>query len=216
MFAAFDDPVVAGLVESLARPGGNVTGLTVQPNDLASNIDLLREIVPGMRRLFALANAAGGGFSADGGLFRAAAAMLECRGGNPGGSHCRRHCAGDGAGLKGRADALYVLSEPLANTNKGQIIAGGHREEQIPAIFGFREFVDAGGLISYGRQFFRTCSAVPPTLSTRSCAAQSLHRLASATTGEVRPHRQYESRPRCSVLEDMPQSFLLRADEVIE
>ena len=63
VFAAFNDPVATGLVKSLSQPGGNVTGLTVQPNDLASKrIELLREIVPQMRRLSALANVAGTGF----------------------------------------------------------------------------------------------------------------------------------------------------------
>src|SRR5215207_6839389 len=47
VFAAFSDPVAAGLTESLARPGGNVTGLTVQPSDLAGKrVDLLRQIIP--------------------------------------------------------------------------------------------------------------------------------------------------------------------------
>src|SRR5438477_12270581 len=57
VFAAYSDPVASGLTESLARPGGNVTGLTVQPSDLASKrVDLLRQIIPNLRRLAAVAN----------------------------------------------------------------------------------------------------------------------------------------------------------------
>ena len=77
VFAAFNDPVASGLVKSLSQPGGNVTGLTVQPNDLASKrIELLREIVPQMRRLSALANVAGTGFQREtASISRAAAAL---------------------------------------------------------------------------------------------------------------------------------------------
>src|SRR5215471_5558414 len=54
VFAAYSDPVASGLVESLARPGGNVTGLTVQPSDLNSKrLELLREIIPNVRRVAA-------------------------------------------------------------------------------------------------------------------------------------------------------------------
>ena len=63
---AFNDPVAMGLAKSLAQPGGNVTGLTVQPSDLASKrIGLLHEIVPNMRRLSALANVAGATFRSE-------------------------------------------------------------------------------------------------------------------------------------------------------
>ena len=78
VFAAYNDPVASGLVKSLSRPGSNVTGLTVQPNDLASKrVDLLREVVPNMRRLAALANVAGSGFALETGGVRAAAAALN-------------------------------------------------------------------------------------------------------------------------------------------
>ena len=152
VFAAFNDPVATGIVKSLAQPVGNVTGLTVQPSDLASKrIDLLREIVPNMRRLSALANVAGSGFLQETGSIRTAAAVLnieadivELR--------TAEDIAPALARLKGRPDALYVLSEPLVNSNKVQILQTV-MEERIPTIFGFREFVDAGGLISYGANF---------------------------------------------------------------
>ena len=122
MFAAFNDPVAAGLVKSLARPGGNVTGLTVQPNDLASKrIDLLREIVPNIRRLSALANVGGGGFARETVENQGGSGRAEYRGQYP-----RDSTADDIAPalapLKGRTDALYVLSEPLVNANKTMIL----------------------------------------------------------------------------------------------
>lgn len=152
VFAAFNDPVATGLAKSMSRPGGNVTGLTVQPNQLASKrIDLLREIVPQMRRLYALANVAGSGFQQETASIRTAAAAL-----NIDADILELRTADDIAPalarLKGRADALYVLSEPLVNSNKAQILQAV-TQERIPTIFGFREFVDAGGLMSYGANF---------------------------------------------------------------
>ena len=131
VFAAFSDPVAAGLVESLARPGGNATGLTVQPSDLASKrIDLLREIVPNFRRLSALTNVALSSFSQEAEGIRTAAAafnieanILELR--------TADDIAPALAKLKGRTDALYVLSEPLVNANKAKIIETV-TTEQIP------------------------------------------------------------------------------------
>lgn len=152
VFAAFNDPVATGLAKSLSRPSGNVTGLTVQPNELASKrIDLLREIVPQMRRLSALANVAGSGFQQETASIRTAAAAL-----NIDADILELRTADDIAPalarLKGRADALYVLSEPLVNSSKAQILQAV-TQERIPTIFGFREFVDAGGLMSYGANF---------------------------------------------------------------
>jgi len=212
VFAAFNDPVAAGLVQSLPRPGGNITGLTVKPNDLASKrIDLLREIVPGMRRLFALANAAGGGFRQETAGVRAAAAVLnveveilELR--------TADDIAPAMARLKGRADALYVLSEPLANTNKGQILQAV-TEERIPAIFGFREFVDAGGLMSYGANF-------PDLFSRAADLTDKILRGAKPADIPVQQPVKFDLIVNLKAAKALgltiPEAFLLRADEVIE
>lgn len=150
VFAAFGDPVAAGLAVSLARPGGNATGLTVQPSDLAGKrIGLLREIIPNFRRLSALTNVASTNFSEAEGIRTAAAAfgieakIFEIR--------TSDDIATALANLKG-TDALYVLSEPLVNAYKAKIIETV-TAEKIPTVFGFREFVDAGGLMSYGPNF---------------------------------------------------------------
>jgi putative ABC transport system substrate-binding protein len=212
VFAAFNDPVAAGLIQSLPRPGGNVTGLTVQPSDLASKrVDLLREIVPGMRKLFALANVAGGGFRQETAGIKAAAAVLnveveilELR--------TAEDIAPAMARLKGRADALYVLSEPLANANKGQILQAIN-EQRIPAIFGFREFVDAGGLMSYGANF--------PDLFSR--AAEFVDKILRGAKPADMPVQQpvkfdliVNLKAAKALGLKIPESFLLRADEVIE
>jgi putative ABC transport system substrate-binding protein len=212
VFAAFNDPVATGLAKSLSRPGGNVTGLTVQPNDLASKrIDLLREIVPQMRRLSALANVSMAGFQQETASIRTAAAalnieadILELR--------TAEDIAPALARLKGRADALYVLSEPLTNANKTQILQVVN-EERIPAIFGFREFVDAGGLMSYGANF--------PDLFSR--AAEFVDKILRGAKPADLPVQQpvkfdliVNLKAARALGLKIPEAFLLRADEVIE
>ena len=122
VFAAYNDPVAAGLTESLARPGGNVTGLTVQPSDLAGKrVDLLRQIVPNFSRLAALANVAGSGFLREIEGIRTAAAALNIE------ADIFELRTADDIGpalatLTGRADGFYVLSEPLVNAHRAKIL----------------------------------------------------------------------------------------------
>jgi putative ABC transport system substrate-binding protein len=152
VFAAFGDPVIAGLAASLARPGGNVTGLTVQPIDLNSKrFQLLREMIPEIRRVAALVNfSVAGGAQEQAGILSAAmslgieAKVLPVQTADDIDQSMEK--------LAGHTDALYVFSEPFTNANKDRIVKAA-RIAKIPTIFGFREFVDAGGLISYGPDF---------------------------------------------------------------
>lgn len=149
--AAYGDAVASGIIKSLARPGGNVTGLTIQPSELSSKrLELLKDIIPNVRRLAALVNTrVARGQEAV--AIRTASAKL-----NMDAKIFEIQTAGDieaaMATLAGQTDALYVYSEPLTNANKGKIIKMA-TAAKIPTIFGFREFVDAGGLISYGPNF---------------------------------------------------------------
>src|SRR5262245_6386775 len=212
VFAAYSDPVAFGLVDSLARPGGNVTGLTVQPSDLASKrIELLREIIPNFRRLSALANVASSGFSQEVEGIRTAAATLnieanifELRTADDIGPALER--------LKERSDGLYVLSEPLVNANKAQILEVV-KAARIPTMFGFREFVDAGGLMSYGPNFsdlFRR-------------AADFTDKILRGAKPADMPVQQpvkfdliFNLKAAKALGLQVPDAFLLRADEVIE
>ena len=152
VFAAVADPLGSGLVASLARPDGNVTGLSVQQTDTAGKrLELLREVVPGLRRLAILANIGNPGNVLEMGEVQAAArtfdlevALLEIR--------RAEDIAPAFEALKGRADALYVATDPLLNTNRLRIsiLALGAR---LPTMHGFREPIEAGGLISYGANF---------------------------------------------------------------
>lgn len=212
VFAAYSDPVAAGLAESLARPGGNVTGLTVQPSDLASKrIGLLRQIIPNLRRLAALANIAASGLSQEVVGIRSSAASLNIEA-----DIFELRTAEDIwpalAKIKGRADALYVLSEPLVNANKARIIATV-TEAQIPTMFGFREFVDAGGLMSYGANF--------PDLFRRAADfTDKILRGAKPADMPVQQPVKFDLIVNLKAARALglkiPDSFLLLADEVIE
>jgi putative tryptophan/tyrosine transport system substrate-binding protein len=149
--AAFGDLVAKGIVKTLARPGGNVTGLSIQPVELSSKrLELLRDIIPNVRRLAALVNTHVVGEQEVVGI-RTASAKLNIDA-NVFDIQTAEDIEAAMATLAGQTDALYVYSEPLTNANKDKIIKAA-TAAKIPTIFGFREFVDAGGLISYGPNF---------------------------------------------------------------
>jgi len=149
VFATAADPVGTGVVASLARPGSNVTGLSSQTPDVAGKrIELLRDVVPGLRRFAILANPDNSYVALELREVQAAARMLDLEVAL---FEIRR--AEDIAlafeGLKGRADALYIMPDPLLFTNRLRIntLALGAR---LPTIHSLREYVEASGLISYG------------------------------------------------------------------
>jgi putative tryptophan/tyrosine transport system substrate-binding protein len=149
VFTSAGDPVATGLVASLARPGGNVTGLSNQLPDLAGKrLELLREIIPDLHRLAILTNVGNPIGALEMGEVQAAARTLgleilplEIR---------RAEDIGPAfEALKDRADALYVVAEPLLSGNHVRIstLALGAR---LPTLLGIRDYVAAGGLVSYG------------------------------------------------------------------
>src|SRR6516162_3260080 len=121
VMAVANDPVGGGLVATLARPGGNVTGLSLQTPDLAGKrLELLREVVPGLRRLAVLANVANTATALEMDEVAAAArtlglevVTLEARRAEDSAPAFEAH--------KGRADALYVTTDGLLNTNRIRI-----------------------------------------------------------------------------------------------
>jgi putative ABC transport system substrate-binding protein len=145
--ALMPDPVEHGLVASLARPGGNVTGLSLLASDLAGKrLEILREVLPGLRRLGILAQAGTNVFELSEVRTGAKALGLEVVQ-----LDIRRtdDIAPAFEALKGRAEALYVPANPLANTNRVHIndlaLAAS-----MPTVHGFRQYVESGGLMSYG------------------------------------------------------------------
>jgi putative ABC transport system substrate-binding protein len=152
VFAVAGDPVGAGLVASLARPGGNVTGLSVQQNDLAGKrLELLREVVPGLRRLAIMGNADNPATVLEMGDVLTAARTLGL---NVVTLEIWRaeDIAHAFEALKGRADALYVCNDPLVNANRILINISALRA-RLPTVYNWRENVEAGGLMSYGANF---------------------------------------------------------------
>lgn len=152
VFAAITDPVGDGIVASLAHPGGNVTGLSNQSFGLVGKrLEFLREVVPNIRTLAILANASSPSALPEVHEAERVARSLGLEVMIP---EIRQieDLAPAMETLRGRADAIYVQSEPLMNFNRVQInalaISAG-----LPTVVGFRDFVDAGGLISYGPNF---------------------------------------------------------------
>jgi ABC-type uncharacterized transport system substrate-binding protein len=151
------DPVGTGLVSNLARPGGNVTGMSIQSTDLAGKrIELLREVVPSVRRLAVLAYVTYPGTMLEVAEVYTAAKALGVEV-----TTLAIRRADDIEpvfdALKTRTQALYVPPNILVNTNRILINRLALRE-QLPTMHGFREYVEAGGLISYGpntRHLFR-------------------------------------------------------------
>ena len=149
VFALGNDPVGAGYVETLARPGGNVTGLSLEASDLVGKrLELLREVIPGLRRLAILGDVGNSGTKLEVSEVQAMARSLGIAVTTP---EIRRveDIAIAFEALKGQVDALYACTDALVNTNHDRIstfaLAG-----QFPTIGNQREFAVAGGLLSYG------------------------------------------------------------------
>jgi putative tryptophan/tyrosine transport system substrate-binding protein len=152
VFAAVGDPVGIGVVASLGRPGGNVTGLSLQSADLAGKrLELLRGAVPGLRRLATLVNASSPNAALEMGEIKAAVRTLNLEVLT---SEVRRaeDIAPAVESFKGNSDALYVQTDPMFNTNRARISALA-LDARLPTISGTREYVEAGGLMSYGANF---------------------------------------------------------------
>jgi len=212
VFALVDDPVGMGLVASLARPGGNVTGLAMQSIDLAGKrLALLREVVPGLRRLAIIANAEYPFAMLEMAEFQTAARTLGL---DVAPFEIRRaeDIVPAFEALEGRADALYVVGDALVITHRIRIntLALAAR---LPTIHVAREFVESGGLMSYGPNFadlFRR-------------AADYVDKILRGTKPAEIPVEQPTKFDLVINLTTakalgltIPESFLLRADEVIE
>jgi putative ABC transport system substrate-binding protein len=149
VFATAGDPVGSGIVASLARPGGNITGLSSEAPDAAGKkLELLREVVPGLQRLATLADVNNPYATIDVSKIKQSARALGIEVAS---FEIRRSEELDSTfeKLRGRADALYVLPVPLLFTNRVRINTLA-LSAQLPTLHGVREYVEAGGLMSYG------------------------------------------------------------------
>jgi putative tryptophan/tyrosine transport system substrate-binding protein len=149
VFAVALDPVASGFVDSLPRPGGNVTGLSLQSSDIApKRVEILREAIPGLGRLAVLANAGYPGAARESAAVQEIAsklglalAVLDIHGADD--------IAPAIASLKGGPQALYLCTDSLVVANMRNINALA-REAKVATMWGAREYARAGGFISYG------------------------------------------------------------------
>jgi ABC-type uncharacterized transport system substrate-binding protein len=152
VFVAVGDPVANGLVKSLARPGGNVTGLSNLTRDLAGKrVEILREAIPGLRRLAILANVTNVAVVLE---MRDAQAAARTLGYEVITMEIRQaeDIAPAFETIGDRADAIYIVIDALVVTNSASINALA-LNARLPTMHGNRESVEAGGLISYGPNF---------------------------------------------------------------
>jgi putative ABC transport system substrate-binding protein len=149
VFGAASDPLGTGLVASLARPGGNVTGLSVEASDLASKrLELLREIFPAVRRLAIIGSVEYAATVLEMGEAQAAARTLGLEVTT---LEIRRveDIVPAFEALKGGADALYVCTDPVLASHRIRVNTLAN-VARLPTITAFREWVEAGSLMSYG------------------------------------------------------------------
>ena len=152
VFAVGIDPVGSGLVASLAQPGGNVTGLSIQANELAGKrLEFARELVPQLHRLAIMFNVGNIQPVLEMGETQAAARMLGLEVA-PVVIQRAEDIAPAFQGLKARADALYVAVDQLIVANRTGILTSA-LGARLPTIFSTRDFVKDGALMSYGPSY---------------------------------------------------------------
>jgi putative ABC transport system substrate-binding protein len=216
VFAFAADPVTSGLVTSLARPGGNVTGLSILAPELVSKcLELLKQAVPGVSRVAVLWTPGALGERTEKDMLKeaegAARALgvqlqfLEARGPE---DFDRAFSARTGA----RAGALTVLPSNVFISERRRLVDLAAKN-RLPAVYPWREFADAGGLMSYGANLADNL---------RRAATYVDKILKGAKSGDlpVEQPTKFELVINLKTAKALgltiPQSLLLRADQVIE
>ena len=207
------DPVAAGLVTSLARPGGNVTGLSFVGTELAGKqVELLKEAVPGLARLGVLANPTNAShpprtkeIAEVARALKLEIDVLEAR--TPG------EITGAFAAMaKRRPGAAIVLADALFVRETGNVVRLA-AEQRLPVMYGLREVVVAGGLMSYGASFtdlFRRAATY----------VDKILKGAKPADLPVEQASKFELVVNLKTAKSLglaiPQTFLVRADEIIQ
>jgi putative tryptophan/tyrosine transport system substrate-binding protein len=212
VFAFAPDPLGSGWVKSLARPGGNMTGISHMATDLSSKrIELLREFVPRLHRFAIMYNAAYPPIALEIEELHSAirvlgleAVPIEIRSGEDIGPAF--------AMINGRVDALYVPADPLVNSNRIRISALA-LDALLPTMFAFREYVEDGGLISYGPN-------VSDLFRRAADYVDKIFRGAKPADLPVEQATKFEQvinlRTAKALGIEVPPMLLARADEVVE
>jgi len=213
VIAIIGEPVGSGLVDSLSRPGGNVTGLSIVQSETAGKrLELLREVVPGLRRPAIFVNLSNRGAALESNAAQAAARALSL---DPVAVGVR---SGEEIptvieSLKGRADALYVCVDPLVSSNSVRINTLA-LQARLPVMHSFRDYAaEAGGLISYG----------PDIVGMYRHSADLVDKILRGAKPADIPIEQptkftlvVNLKTAAMLGLKIPESFLARVDEVIE
>jgi putative ABC transport system substrate-binding protein len=211
VFTVGADPVETGLVASLARPGGNLTGVAILNVELAQKrVELISELVPQARVIGYLINPNNSAIEPNIASARKAAGVRGLR------FEILK------AGTEGEIDAVFatlaqhvdvlVVGDPLFNSRREQIVALAARY-RVPAVYIWREYVAAGGLISYG---------AIPTAAYHEVGIYAGRILKGANPGDlpVQQPTTFQLAVNLKTAEALgltiPPSILARADEVIE
>ena len=214
VFASVLDPVAAGLVASLARPGGNLTGSAMGVGgDFAGKwVELLKEAVPALSHAAVLWNSANESSAQSAAAIRDAARILNVK--------LELFDAGNATRLDwalkriaaGRYDGMIIAPDPYFNANRGRLVRFA-ASQRLPAVYFFRSFADAGGLMAYGANNAE---------SIRSAAKYVDRILKGARPMElpVEQPTKFElvinlKTARALGLK-IPQSLIVRADQLIE
>jgi putative ABC transport system substrate-binding protein len=214
VMAVSRDPVGAGLIASLARPGGNITGLANDPGPemIGKNLELLKEAAPRVSRVAFLWNPVPPGAGTSKNVVESAARTLgvtfqsvEVRG--------RNELEGAFAAMvRERANGVVVATDPVFFGPRSQVVLLAARS-RLPAVYGLREFAEAGGLMSYGpnvaEQFRRAAIYVDKILKGAKPGDLPVDQ---ATKFELAINLKTAKALGLTI----PQSVLIRADEVIQ
>jgi putative tryptophan/tyrosine transport system substrate-binding protein len=213
VFTYSGDPVAAGFADSLARPGRNMTGITFMALELsAKRVEILKELVPQGTRMALLSNPEHAGELAEYRVSEEAARRV--------GATMVRHLARTPADLPrvldeiraSRPDAMLVFPDSLTLARRQEIAEFATRE-RIPAMFGWDEFTDAGGLASYGPGVFESFKGMA-TFVDKILKGADASRLPieQATRISLRINMGTARRMGLTV----PQSLMMRAERVID
>jgi putative tryptophan/tyrosine transport system substrate-binding protein len=213
VMAAVGDPVRAGIVASLAHPGGNITGVTLHASVLSSKrIEVLKEAASGIARLAVLGNAANPYGQDMWEETRSAAVALRIEPQLFAVREVRELAGTFGTMKRTGADAVVVLADAMFTAANGQIsvLAAEHR---LPAMYDSREYVEVGGLMAYGPNI--------PEMARRSATlVDKILKGAKPVDVPIEQPTKFElviNLKTAKALDlDIPPSILIRADEVIE
>ena len=211
VFTIANDPIGGGLVTSLSRPGGNVTGLSQLAADLGGKrLDILRDVIPGLKRLGTMRNV-NPVTASEIGQVQEAARTLGIEVENSEIKHAEDIAPAIEA-FKGRVDALYIQTDPIMNTHRVRISTVA-LAARLPTLCGIREFVEAGSLLSYGPNF--------PDLFRRAADfVDKILRGANPADLPVEQPTKFDLVLNLTTAKllglKIPESFLLRVDQMIE